>query len=120
MLAFANRMTGPPVQIVTQIDSFDMLKSQHDLFFTYVGQRNSSLWYKYYHIAEHFQPHAFFYATNRELAIPHFQIDTLPTVLVYKESSHYHFPCKHILTHMAFVFFHGFLLTFSLFPFSVQ
>lgn len=96
MLAFAYRMSGPPVQLVTQIDSFDMLKAQNELFFTYVGQRNGSLWKKFYRTAEHFQPHAYFYATHRELAVPHFQIDTLPAVLVYKETSHYHFPCKNI------------------------
>lgn len=94
MLAFAYRMSGPPVQLVTQIDSFDMLKAQNELFFTYVGQRNGSLWNKFYRTAEHFQPHAYFYATSRDLATVHFQIDLLPTVLVYKESNHYHFPCK--------------------------
>lgn len=94
MLAFAYRMSGPPVQLVTQVDSFDMLKAQNELFFTYVGQRNGSLWNKYYRTAEHFQPHAYFYATSRELASVHFQIDTLPTVLVYKESNHYHFSCE--------------------------
>lgn len=94
LLAFAYRMSGPPVQLVTQIDSFDMLKAQNDLFFTYVGQRNGSLWNMFHRIAEHFQPHAYFYATTRQLAHPHFQIDTLPVVLVYKESSHFHFPRK--------------------------
>lgn len=87
-------MSGPPVQQVTQIDSFEMLKSQNDLFFVYVGEHNGSLWDMYFAIAEHFQPHAYFYATNRELATQHFQIDTLPVVLVYKESHYYHFPCK--------------------------
>lgn len=94
MLAFAYRMSGPPVQLVTQIDSLDYLKAQNELFFVYVGQRNGSLWNKFYRIAEHFQAHAYFYATSRELATPHFQIDALPAVIVYKESNHYHFPCK--------------------------
>lgn len=94
LVAFAYRMSGPPVQYVTQIDSFDMLKGQYELFFTYVGQRNGSLWNSYYRTAEHFQAHTNFYATSRELAKPHFQIDHLPVVLVYKENNHYHFPCK--------------------------
>lgn len=96
LLAFAYRMSGPPVQLVTQIDSFDMLKGQNELFFTYVGQRNGSLWNSYFKIAENFQPHSNFYATSRELAKPHFQVDTLPVVLVYKENSHYHFPRKNL------------------------
>lgn len=94
LLAFAYRMSGPPVQQVTQVDSFDLLKSQNDLFFTYVGQRNGSLWNNFYSIAEHFQPHAYFYTTNRELASQHFHIDVVPVVLVYKENNHHHFPCE--------------------------
>lgn len=92
LLSFAYRMSGPPVQQVTQIDSFEMLKSQNELFFTYVGQRNGSLWNMYYAVAEHFQPHAYFYATSRELGSQHFHIDLEPVVLVYKENNHYHFP----------------------------
>lgn len=94
LLAFAMRMSGPPVQPVTQIDSFNTLKTQNEIFFTYVGQRNGTLWTAYSSIAEIFQPHGFFYSTSREIADRHFQIDALPVVLVYKENNHYHFPCK--------------------------
>lgn len=94
MLAFAYRMSGPPVQQVTQMESFDMLKTQNELFFSYVGPRNGSLWNNYYAIAEHFQPHAYFYTTNREIASLHFHINNVPVVLVYKENNHYHFPSK--------------------------
>lgn len=94
LLAFAMRMSGPPVQPVTQMDSFNMLKTQNEIFFTYVGQRNGTLWTAYLSIAEIFQPHGFFYSTSREIADRHFQIDTLPVVLVYKENNHYHFPCN--------------------------
>lgn len=87
-------MSGQPVQLVTQIDSFDMLKAQNELFFTYVGPRNGSLWNIYYSVAEHFQPYAYFYTTSQELADAHFDIDTVPVVLVFKESSHYYFPRK--------------------------
>lgn len=116
-MAFAYRMSGPPVQYVTQIDSFDMLKGQYDLFFTYVGQRNGSLWNSYYRTAEHFQPHVNFYATSRELAKPHFQIDHLPTVLVHKENNHYHFACKFSTFH-----FNARLLAFTnnFFLFSIK
>lgn len=117
MLAFAYRMSGPPVQLVTQIDSFDMLKAQNELFFTYVGLRNGSLWKKFYRTAEHFQPHAYFYATSRELATPHFQIDTLPAVLVYKETNHYHFQCKRMKIFQSLSFNNQFSVSFV---FSVQ
>lgn len=91
LLTFVYRMSGPPVQQVTQSDSFDMLKSQNDIFFTYVGQRNGSLWESFFTVAEYFQPHAYFYATSRNLAGQHFDIDATPVVLVYKESHYYHF-----------------------------
>lgn len=94
LLAFATRMSGPPVQQVTQVDSFDMLKIKNELFFTYVGQKNGSLWSTYKTVAEYFQPHGYFYSTNRELASRHFHVDTLPLVLVYKENNHFHFPRK--------------------------
>lgn len=99
LLAFAQRMSGPPVQQVTQMDSFNTLKTQNEIFFAYVGQRNGTLWTAYNSIAEIFQPHGFFYSTSREIADRHFQIDTLPAVLVYKENNHYHFPRNYIYLH---------------------
>lgn len=97
LLAFALRMSGPPVQQVTQIDSFNTLKTQNEVFFTYVGQRNGTLWTAYSSIAEIFQPHGYFYSTTREIADRHFHIDTLPVVFVYKENNHYHFPRKSMM-----------------------
>lgn len=92
LLPYAIRMSGPPVQQVTRVDSFDMLKVQNEIFFTYVGLQTGALWDTYHTTAEHFQPHGFFYATNSDIANHHFQIDTLPAVLVYKEKSHFYFP----------------------------
>lgn len=98
MLAFAYRMSGPPVQQITKVESFDRLKIQNELFFSYVGPRNGSLWNNYYAIAEHLQPHAYFYTTNPEIASQHFHINNVPMVLVYKENNHYHFPSKRLIT----------------------
>lgn len=92
MLAYTARMTGPPVQAVAQMDTFSNLKTEKEIFFTYVGPRNGSLWTTYHSTAEIFQPHGFFYTTSKEIATRHFDISTLPTVLVYKENNHYHFP----------------------------
>lgn len=92
MLAFVARMTGPPVQLVSQIETFSNLKADNEVFFTYVGPRNGSLWTTYHSIAEIFQPYGFFYTTSKEIASRHFDISTLPTILVYKDNNHYHFP----------------------------
>lgn len=85
-------MSGPPVQSVSQMDSFNTLKAENDVFFVYVGLRNCSLWKTFVSVAEIFQPHSFFYSTSREIASRYFQIDTVPTVLVFKENNHFHFP----------------------------
>lgn len=95
LLTFAYRMMGPAVQPVTQMDSFDMLKTQNEVFFVFVGQQNGSLWNTFLAAAQLFQPHGFFYSTTPEIANRHFQIDSLPVVLVHKENNHYHFPRKH-------------------------
>lgn len=125
MIAFAYRMSGPPVQQVTQMESFDMLKTQNELFFSYVGPRNGSLWNNYYTIAEHFQPHAYFYTTNRDIASQHFHINSVPVVLVYKENNHYHFPSKLLPYRYFFFFVHihypGLIATiFTIFPLTFQ
>lgn len=87
-------MSGPPVQQVTRIDSIDLLKSNNKIFFIHVGQQNGILWDTYHLVAEFFQPYGFFYATSLDIAEKHFEIDTLPAVLVYKERNHKYFPCK--------------------------
>ncbi|CAD7083643.1 unnamed protein product [Hermetia illucens] len=92
ILNYVLRMSGPPVQLVTRPESVDMLKSSHALFFIYVGPESGILWDTYYAAAEHFQPHGFFYVTGVELASQHFEINHTPTVIVYKEENHYHFP----------------------------
>lgn len=86
------RMSGPPVQQVTRVDSISLLKANNPIFFTYVGRQNGILWDTYYAVAEVFQPHGFFYATSDEIARRYFDIDTHPAVLVYKERGHFYFP----------------------------
>lgn len=95
MLPFAVRMSGPPVQPVTRVESFDMLKSQNDIFFTYVGPQDGVLWETFYGAADRFQPHMYFYATTDPVAKKHFLVDSVPTVLVYKERNHFFFPCMY-------------------------
>lgn len=94
MLPYALRMSGPPVQQVARVESFHMLKSQTDIFFVYVGTQSGVLWDTFHTAAERFQPHMYFYATSEVVAKKHFLVDTLPTILVYKERSHFFFPCK--------------------------
>lgn len=92
LVLFVLRLSGPPVQQVTMVDSIDTLKTNNPIFFTYIGKQEGSLWDNYYAIAEIFQPNGFFYATTEEIAKAHFAIDTHPSVIVYKDKSHYYFP----------------------------
>lgn len=69
----------------------DNLKTHNALFFMYVGSQEGHLWDIYNQVAEHFQPHGFFYAASTEIAKRHVDIDDLPAVFVYKESMHYFF-----------------------------
>lgn len=94
LLPYATRMSGPPVQLVTRTESVDMLKANHAIFFAFVGKQDGLLWDTYHSVAEHFQPHGFFYATSVDVANRHFSIDTLPAVVVYKERNHFYFPRK--------------------------
>jgi thioredoxin domain-containing protein 10 len=95
LIHFANRLSGPPVQQVTRLDSFDILKSNNPIFFTYVGKQDGGLWETFYLASEHYQPHAYFYATSLDIAKKHFEIDATPAIMVYKERNHYFYPCEH-------------------------
>jgi thioredoxin domain-containing protein 10 len=86
------RMSGSPVQQVTRIDSFEVLKGNNPVFFTYVGKQDGALWETYYSVAETFQAHSYFYATSTEIADRHFEIDITPAILVYKEKVHTYYP----------------------------
>lgn len=92
LIHFVNRLSGPPVQQITRADSIDFLKANNPIFFTYVGKQDGILWDIFYSAAESYQPHGYFYATSVEITKRHFDIDTVPAVLVYKERSHYYFP----------------------------
>lgn len=85
-------MSNPPVQHVARADSINILKTNNGIFFAFVGKQEGILWDVYHSVAEHFQPHGFFYATSPEIAEKHFVIDTVPAVIVYKEKDHYYFP----------------------------
>lgn len=100
LINYVLRMSGPPVQLVTRPESIDMLKGAHSIFFMYVGQQDGTLWDTYYAAAENYQPHGFFYVTSADLASQHFEIKDLPTVIVYKEDNHYHFPHAPIANQM--------------------
>lgn len=92
LIPYALRMSGPPVQQVTLVESVDTIKSQNPIFFVFVGRQVGILWDTYHSIAENFQAHGFFYATSIEVATRHFEIDAQTSILVYKERSHYFFP----------------------------
>nr|BAN20763.1 protein disulfide isomerase, putative [Riptortus pedestris] len=91
IINFALRLSGPPVQQVTRQESFDMLKSSNNIFFSYVGPYEGPLWELYYDVAVRFQPFSFFYSLSPTLAKKHIGDMKTPTVLVYKEDSLYFF-----------------------------
>ncbi|KAG5879522.1 hypothetical protein JTB14_029888 [Gonioctena quinquepunctata] len=86
---FAIRMSGPPVQHVTQPDSLTNIKNMNQLFFMYVGDQEGPLWKTFNNVASKMQAHAFYYSANEELAKEHVDIHMLPAVFVHKENSHY-------------------------------
>lgn len=86
------RMSGPPVQQVTRVESFEILKANNPIFFIYVGKQSGILWDTYFIASENNQAHGYFYATSVEVASKHFFIDSTPVILVYKENTHYVFP----------------------------
>ncbi|CAO1300067.1 unnamed protein product [Diamesa hyperborea] len=92
LVHFVMRMSGPPVQQVTRPESFEILKTNNPIFFTYVGKQGGNLWDSYYIASESYQAHGYFYATSMEVASKHFFIDSSPVILVYKENTHYYFP----------------------------
>lgn len=86
---FALRMSSPPVQEITRPESLNTIKSNHNIFFMYVGVKEGVLWDTYYAGASKLQAHGFFYAASSEIASQYVDIDELPAIFVYKESLHY-------------------------------
>ncbi|XP_050299858.1 protein disulfide-isomerase TMX3 [Anthonomus grandis grandis] len=88
---YAMRMAGPPVQEVRQPDSVNRLKSQNQLFFMFVGQREGQLWDTYYFIAKTLQPHSFFYSISKEIHKGEFPNSTNSAIYVHKDGETYWF-----------------------------
>ncbi|CAH0546273.1 unnamed protein product [Brassicogethes aeneus] len=95
IINFAIRMAGPPVQEVTRTESLSGLKNMNQLFFMYVGDQEGPLWDAFYEVSSKMQQHAFFYATNKEIAKAHVDIQDLPAVFVHKENVHFFNPLEH-------------------------
>lgn len=94
LLQFVIRMSGPPVQQVTLVESVDVLKENHAVFFMYVGPQENQVWDSYYSVAGAYQANAAFYATNPEIAKMHFEVGLLPAIVAYKEKYPKFFQCK--------------------------
>lgn len=92
IINFALRMAGPSVQEVTKSETLKNLKNMNQLFFMYIGNKEGILWESFMSVAAQMQAHAFFYATTREIAALHVNIEELPAVFVHKESAHYFYP----------------------------
>ncbi|XP_047113651.1 protein disulfide-isomerase TMX3 isoform X1 [Schistocerca piceifrons] len=84
---FAVRLSGPPVQQLTKLESLETVQLTKPLFFLYIGEMIGNLWDAYLSIAEILQPHAFFYSVSTKLVDHH----THPVVAVYKEDEYYFF-----------------------------
>lgn len=95
LVDYSMRMSSPAIQLVTRVESIDMLKTSHKSFFLFVGEQIGTVWTTFFDVAEGFQEHGFFYATSEEIATQHFDIEHLPAVLVYKEENHYFYPYAH-------------------------
>lgn len=91
LVNFALRMSGPPVQEIQTENHMDILKNSNAIFFMYVGKHSGPLWKTYQSVAQHFQPHGFFYSIADDIASKYFDLTHLPSVFVHKENSHYFF-----------------------------
>lgn len=81
-------MSGPPVQQVTRVESFDVLKSNNAVFFVYIGTQSGQLWEHFYMVAENNQAVGYFYSTSYEVGSKHFEIaDQKPSIIVFKENA---------------------------------
>lgn len=100
LVDYALRMSGPPVQLVTRTESVDMLKGSHTIFFMFVGEQDGVVWDTFYAAAESYQEHGFFYVTTEDIAMSHFDIEQLPSVIVYKEENHHFYPHAHVAHEM--------------------
>lgn len=95
LVDYSMRMSSPAIQLVTRVESIDMLKTSHKSFFLFVGEQIGTVWTTFFDVAEGFQEHGFFYATSEEIATQHFDIEHLPAILVHKEENHYFYPHAH-------------------------
>lgn len=87
LVHFALRMSGPPVQQVTRVESFEVLKTNNAVFFVYIGTQSGPIWEHYYMVAENNQANGYFYSTSYEVGSKHFEIaEQTPTIIVFKEN----------------------------------
>uniref|UniRef100_T1GC08 Thioredoxin domain-containing protein n=1 Tax=Megaselia scalaris TaxID=36166 RepID=T1GC08_MEGSC len=95
LVDYSLRMSSPAIQLVTRVESIDMLKTSHKSFFLFVGEQIGTVWTTFFDVAEFYQEHGFFYATSEEIASQHFDIEHVPALLVHKEETHYFYPHGH-------------------------
>jgi thioredoxin domain-containing protein 10 len=91
IVAFAQRVMGPPVRELASPADLDEAKGRSDLFFVYVGRPVSGLWNEYFLNAKHFQRDEFMYSASVEFMSQYVDIQKEPTIYVYKDNNFYAF-----------------------------
>jgi len=97
IVAFAQRMMGPPVKQITGDSDLDEAKQRSDLFFIYIGRPAGRLWNEYYMNAKHYQRDEFMYASTVDVMVRHVQLGQDPCIYVFKDNQYFLYDDKLLL-----------------------
>ncbi|KAG0712338.1 Protein disulfide-isomerase TMX3 [Chionoecetes opilio] len=95
IVGFAVRMAAPPVQRLAGHHQLAPLtqRPQH-LFFIYVGTEEGHLWDLFKGYAERMRAFHYFYSIDAECMAENFKLESVPTVMVFKDDLHFFYPSK--------------------------
>jgi thioredoxin domain-containing protein 10 len=91
IVAFAQRVMGPPVRELASQTDLEEAKRRSDLFFIYAGRPVASLWDEYFLNAKHYQRDEFMYSASVEFLSQHVNIQKDPSIFVYKDNAFFAF-----------------------------
>jgi len=97
LVAFAHRVSGPPVKEILTDDDLDKAKQRSQLFFVYVGRPALELWNEYFLNAKNFQRDEFMYSSTPEYMSKHIKLDKVPAIYIYKDNNYFYFEDKLML-----------------------
>ncbi|KAM6953240.1 protein disulfide-isomerase TMX3 [Aplochiton taeniatus] len=88
IIEFANRVAGPAVRALPSKQMFDHMMKRHEVLFLYVGGE-SPLKEKYIDVASELIVYTYFFSASEEVLPESVTLPELPSVVVFKDGSHY-------------------------------